>query len=339
MKKPIVHIFTLGGTIAMTKEEGSTAGVVPTLTGEALVASVPELKNIAEIHVEQIRQLSSSQLQFDDIDEVVKKIQALEKEKSCNGVVITQGTDTIEETAFILDRLLNVSFPVVVTGAMRNPTLSGSDGPANILASVLVSCSQAARGCGVLVVLNDEIHAARFAYKTHTTLPNAFVSANTGRIGWLSENQVHILVRPEPMPTITPAATPQKAIVPLVKVGFGDNGELLSLLNQQATQFQGLVIEGTGGGHVSKQCAEIIAEIAKKIPIVIASRTGSGVTLTQTYGYPGSEIDLLNKGVITAGWLDGTKARILLTLLLRHQTNNRKKIAEAFSTWGGYIKS
>lgn len=339
MKKPVVYVLTLGGTIAMTKQEGSTTGVVPTLTGEALVATVPDLKNIAEIRVEQVRQLGSSQLQFDDLDAVVKKIRALEKKNACTGVVVTQGTDTIEESAFILDRLLNVSFPVVVTGAMRNPTLPGSDGPANILASVLVASSQAARHCGVLVVLNDEIHAARFAHKAHTTLPNAFASVVTGRIGWLSENQVHILVRPEPIPTITPVTTPTKATVPLVKAGFGDNGELLSLLNQQVAQFQGLIVEGTGGGHVSEQFADIIGEITKKIPVVIASRTGAGVTLKETYGYPGSEIDLLNRGVITAGWLDGAKARILLTLLLRHQISNREQIADAFSIWGGYVKN
>lgn len=339
MSKPVIYVLSLGGTIAMTKDPDSAGGVVPSLTGEALVASVPDLGRVAQIETEQIAQLGSSELQFDDLDAVAERIQQLHQDNACHGVVITQGTDTIEESAFILDCLLDVPFPVVVTGAMRNPTLPGSDGPANILSSVRVATDPAAHHCGVLVVLNDEIHAARFVHKAHTTLPNAFVSINGGRIGWLSENNVFILFRPEPMPTIKSVNTPKQVVVPLIKAGLGDSGVLLSLIEQHVGQFQGLVIEGTGGGHVSEQFAQRIEQLTKKIPVVMASRTGQGSTLTQTYGYPGSEIDLLNKGVIMAGWMDGTKARIILNLLLRHQKHEYSQIVRVFQAWGGHAKA
>jgi len=335
MNKPLITIMTLGGTIAMTQQSDPDAGVVPTLTGESLVASVPALADIARVQVETIQQLGSSQLQFQHIEGLAAAIQALEAHQDHAGVIVTQGTDTLEETAFALDRLLSVSFPVVVTGAMRNPSLPGADGPANILAASLVATSEAAQGCGVLVVLNDEIHAARFVRKMHTSLPQAFASPLNGPIGWLSENRVHIMVRPAPMPPVNPSTAPASAVVPLVKVGLGENGEVVQAMLKQGG-FAGLVVEGTGGGHVSETMANVLEEAVKTMPVVFASRCGSGVTLSQTYGYPGSEIDLLRRGLISAGWLDGVKARVLLSLLLRHGTTSRDDIAAAFVSWGGH---
>src|SRR5690606_25563238 len=162
MSKTRITVLALGGTIAMTQSD--QGGVVPTLTGEALVAAVPGLADVAEIDASSFRQLPGAHLQYEDLEALAKAIQ-MACASGSQGVVVTQGTDTIEETAFALDCLLQLDAPVVVTGAMRNPTVPGADGPANLLAAVQVAASHEARGLGCLVAMNDEIHAARFVRK------------------------------------------------------------------------------------------------------------------------------------------------------------------------------
>src|SRR6185437_4013034 len=135
------------------------------------------------------------------------------------GIVITQGTDTIEETAFALDLLWAGHAPIVITGAMRNPSLPGADGPANLLAAVQVAASPTARGLGALVVFNDEIHAARFVSKTHTSKPSAFQSRHTGPIGWLSEGHPVVVSRPVGRFCLDVPSNSEVPPVALVRVG------------------------------------------------------------------------------------------------------------------------
>ncbi|MCA3748158.1 MAG: asparaginase, partial [Rubrobacter sp.] len=156
---PKVAVLSLGGTISSVR--GSGPGVVPRLTGRDLVESVPQIAEVAEVEAESVRQVPSSDLTIEDLVEVAGEA-ASRLRSGAEGVVITQGTDSIEETAFAMDLLVEGEKPVVVTGAMRNPTLPGADGPANLLGAVRVAASDAARGLGALVVMNDEIHAARF---------------------------------------------------------------------------------------------------------------------------------------------------------------------------------
>ncbi|MBD0358457.1 MAG: asparaginase, partial [Rubrobacter sp.] len=193
MALPAVAVYSLGGTISATQMGGS--GVEPSLTGEALVEDVPEIAEVAEVSAESFRQVPGSELTLDDLIELSAEIKRRIDEGS-KGVVVTQGTDTIEETAFVLDLLVDTHAPVVVTGAMRNPTLPGAEGPANLLASVQVAVSEAVRGVGTVVVLNDEIHAARFVQKTHTSNPATFRSPLTGPIGWIAEGNVRVATRP-----------------------------------------------------------------------------------------------------------------------------------------------
>ena len=149
MTLPLIRVMSLGGTIAMTQQDG--AGVTPTLTAEMLVNAVPGLTQIARVQALSFRQLPSAHLSYDDIESLAEAIRQAAAD-GVRGVVITQGTDTIEETAMLLDSLLSVSMPVIVTGAMRNPTVSGADGPANLLASVRVAAHESARGLGCLVI-------------------------------------------------------------------------------------------------------------------------------------------------------------------------------------------
>ena len=194
MTLPQIAVLSLGGTISSTRS-GSGPGVTPTLTGEALVESVPEIAKVAEISAVAFRQLASPEITIDDLVGLAAEISRRVDEGTA-GVVVTQGTDTIEESSFVLDLLLDLDAPVVVTGAMRNPTLPGADGPANLLAAVQVATSEAARGLGTIVVFNDEIHTARYVRKTHTQSPATFKSPPVGPLGWVSEGTPRIALRP-----------------------------------------------------------------------------------------------------------------------------------------------
>lgn len=330
MTKPLVTVLALGGTIAMT--QSAQGGVVPTLTGEMLVSAVPGLGDLAHIEARTFRQVPGAHLQFDDLEALAECVRELSAQGR-RGVIVTQGTDTIEESAFVLDRLLDLEMPVVVTGAMRNPGVAGADGPANLLAALQVAISDEARGLGCLVVLNDEVHAARFVRKMHTSSPAAFGSPLSGPVGWTSEGQVRLVVKPSKVPAVAAAPTRGNASVALVTVALGDDGRHVDAL--RAARFSGMVVEATGGGHVSLGVAAALEEAARQMPVVLASRAGAGETLARTYGFPGGEMDLQRRGLIRAGWLDGLKAKVLLTLLLRRGVSSREAISEAFEPWGG----
>lgn len=243
---------------------------------------------------------------------------------------MSQGTDTVEEIAFGLDLVCPGDDPVVVTGAMRNSSLPSADGPANVIAAIRVAASDAARGLGALVVLNDEIHAARFVRKSHTQNPATFRSATTGPIGWLAENDVRIALRPTRRFHMSVPAGAAVRPVCLLKMALGDDGRLLQYL--AIAGYAGLVLEGAGGGHVTQDVAAPgkLEALIERMPVVLASRAGSGEVLRATYGgFAGSATDLIRRGVIYAGALDGPKARILLTLLLMRGAE-RAEIQRAF---------
>lgn len=324
---PKVAVFSLGGTISSTGD--SDSGVMPTLTGEDLVRDVPQIAEVAEVTATSFRQMSSGELTLDDLIELAGEIEAA-LDGGASGAVVTQGTDTIEETSFVLDLLLGREEPVVVTGAMRNPTLPGADGPANLLSAVRVAVSGAARGLGAVVVMNDEVHAARFVRKTHTQSPATFRSDPAGPVGWVSEGEIRIVQRPVGgMNLSVPAGVDSP--VALYTASLGDDGRVLPELRRLG--YTGLVVEAMGGGHVPAAVAEKLGEISEEVPVVLASRTGSGDVLERTYGFVGSEIDLKKRGLIPAGMLDGLKARLMLGLLLRIGAS-REEIEDAFRRFG-----
>ena len=320
-------VFSLGGTISSTDSGGK--GVEPTVTGETLVSDVPEIAEVAEVSAVSFRQVASGELTVDDLVELASEITA-RIDEGASGAVVTQGTDTIEETTFVLDLLVDREAPVVVTGAMRNPTLPGADGPANLLASIHVAASEVARGLGAVVVLNDEIHAARFVRKTHTSNPATFRSDPVGPVGWISENVPRVVLRPVGRHKITLPEDAQDRPVALHTVTLGDDGRLLSAIEQQG--YAGLVVEAMGGGHVPSNMAGVLEDLAGKLPVILASRTEAGEVLHSTYGFAGSETDLLERGLIGAGPLDGLKARLFLTLLLRSGAT-REEIKASFDSF------
>ena len=327
---PQVAVLSLGGTISSTRSGGGP-GVTPTLTGDALVESVPEIAEVAEVSAAAFRQLASPEITIDDLVELAAEI-SRRVDAGAAGAVVTQGTDTIEEVSFVLDLLLDLDAPVVVTGAMRNPTLPGADGPANLLAAVQVAASEAARGLGTVVVFNDEIHAARYVRKTHTQSTATFKSLSVGPLGWISEGTPRVAFRPVNRHHVDLQAGSEDRPVALISAALGDDGRLFSVVKDLG--YAGLVVDAAGGGHMPSATVEPLAELAREIPVILASRTGSGEVLRQTYGFPGSEIDLLSRGLIPAGALDGRKARLLLSLLLRSGAK-KDEISGTFDRWLG----
>ena len=309
---PDVAVFSLGGTIASTGPAGS--GVTPRLGAQELVDAVPQLRDVARLEAVAFRQVSSGDLTLADLVALAAAIDE-RLAAGCAGVVVTQGTDTIEETSFALDLLVRSARPVVVTGAMRNPTEAGADGPANLLAAVRVAAAPQAAGLGTLVVLGDAIHAARFVRKTHTSSPSAFRSGTAGPVGWVVEGRVRIGLRVPELPHVVPGL--RGATVPpvaLLTCSLGDDARLFGQV--RAVGYAGAVVQALGGGHVPSAVVPALEELAGEIPVVLASRAGAGELFTSTYGFPGSERDLLARGLIPTGFLDGPKARVLLSLLL-----------------------
>ncbi|SCW71404.1 asparaginase [Ancylobacter rudongensis] len=329
MSIPRLLVLSLGGTITMTA--GAGGGISPTLGAAELVAAVPGLGELAQIEARSPLKVGSASLTLENIAAVAAEIRA-GFAQGFDGALVIQGTDTIEETAFALDLLVGDERPVVVVGAMRGPQQPGADGPANLLAAALVATSEAARGLGTLVVMNDEIHAARFVRKAHTALTSAFVSEMAGPLGLVAEGRVRLLARVArpALPTLEAglAALPPVA---LLKIAMGDDGRVLRAV--PGLGFAGLVIEGAGAGHVPGVMAESLGEVAAHMPVVLASRTLAGPVFERTYAYPGSEIDLLARGALSAGLLTGVKARLLLTLALAAGWD-RAALARAFAAYG-----
>lgn len=327
-----IAVLGLGGTIAMTATD-DTGGAVPALSAEQLLAVVPGLAALdVTVEAVDVRRLPGASVTFYDLD-AVRTLVAERLADGVDGVVVTQGTDTIEETSYLLDLTHDRPEPVVVTGAMRNPSLAGADGPANLLAAVATAAHPHARGLGVLVVFADEVHAARRVRKTHATSPATFQSPNGGPLGYVVEGQPRILNRLGHRTVVpAPRAATHTPRVGLYTVALGDDGDLLPGPN---ARLDGLVVAAFGAGHVPAHLVAPLERLAAHMPVVLASRTGAGPGLATTYGFPGSESDLLARGLIRAGFLDPFKARILLRTLLT-TTGDRDTITAAFAVAGGY---
>ncbi|MGH3630103.1 MAG: asparaginase, partial [Sciscionella sp.] len=275
-----------------------------------------------------LRSLPSASLSFADLVALHALIMT-EIAAGAQGIVVTQGTDTIEETAFFCDLTVSSAVPVVVTGAMRHPTAPGADGPANLLAAIRVAAHDGARGLGALVVFADEVHAARLLRKTHIASTGAFDSPGFGPLGLVVEGEPRLLTTPGARPTL-PVPTGIDAVrVCVVAMSLGDDGALLRCVGDG---FDGVVLAGVGAGHVPESVVPTVDELNQRMPVVLASRAGAGSMLTRTYGYPGSELDLLRRGLIGSGFLDPFKSRVLLTLLLAGGAD-RARVHAAFDTY------
>lgn len=314
---PHLLIAALGGTIASTAD--GSGGVAPALSGAEIAAAAGLDRIWPDLQTDftQVAQVSSANVTLEMLFDVVE----LARSTDAHGIVLTQGTDTLEETAFALSVLNDSGVPIAVTGAMRNPTLPGADGPANVRAAALTALSPLARHLPAALVFNDEIHDPRHVRKAHVSSTAAFSSGPVlGAIGWISEDVVRLPHAPQQSLTGSPFAGRSRPEslppVALAEVGLGEPAETFDRLGEAG--FAGLVIAGVGGGHVPEHLVPAVTRLGAQTPVVLASRPGAGASLTRTYGYVGGEIGLLEAGLIPAGVLDARKARIALTLALSH---------------------
>lgn len=316
MSRPRVAIGALGGTIAMTSDDGRR--VAPTLSAERLATAVPALAELGEIEATTLAMLPSPSLDERTVLEALCWARDA-VDGGAAGAVLTQGTDTLEETSYLLDLFWDRPQPLVVTGAMRSPQSPGADGPANLIAAVRTVVTPESRERGVLVAFDDEIHQARWVAKTDSMSTGAFRSPVFGPVGRCVEGEVLYGVTAHRPPALAYPGLRERLAgplprVPLVTTHLGDRGEVLDLVRAAAPD--GVVVAGFGAGHVSAAMADSVGRAAAVIPVVFASRTGSGPTGRAMYGYPGSEVDLVARGALAAGWLPPVRARLLLWSLL-----------------------
>lgn len=301
--RPKLQIFALGGTIAMVPS--ASPGVHPSLTAEDMLSAAPELSSIAEISAQTLLNKGSANLTFDEIVTVCRSCE----QSGADGFVITQGTDTMEETSFLASLIYKNTKPIVFTGAMRSPTQAGADGKANLLAAALTAVAE--KTPHVAVVMNDEVHHPFYVTKAHTSNVAAFQSVVRGPIGQIAEGNVFL----HPFTHHPTFDVPDEfAPIALLTALLDDDGRMFDHVLDAG--YRGLVVEGFGAGHVSESIADKLAEIAKHIPVILSSRVRAGVVFEKTYGYRGAEMDLLSRGLVPAGRLSGRKARILLSLLV-----------------------
>lgn len=308
--KPKVEIIAMGGTIACAPDAVS-GGVAPGLSADDLVAAVPALGQVADISARNLANVASTEIGLPLLFDLARAIRTHEAEGAA-GVVVTQGTDTIEESAFVLDMLHGGGMPVVVTGAMRNPVLPGADGPANLLAAVTCAASPLCRDMGAMVAFDDTIHAARWVQKRDTTATGAFWSP--APLGWLVEGEAALYARPARRPALDIPGDATVPFVPILTPGLSDSPHLVGAALDAGAA--GLVLDLAGGGHVHSGWLEALTDAAGRVPVIFSSRTRGGRVLSRTYGQVGGEIDLLSRGLVGAGDLDALKARLLLILLL-----------------------
>ena len=327
--KPTIYILAPGGTIA-----GSGSGALDTsytsgtVTVDKLIAAVPDINKIATIKGEQISNIGSQEMNNEVWFKLANRVNELLVSGKADGVVITHGTDTMEETAYFLNLVVKSDKPIVMVGAMRNSGSLSADGPLNIYNAVNVAMSKEAAGKGVMVVMNDEIHAAREVTKTNTTAVDTFKSPNSGKIGTVFYGNVKFYMNPVRKHTVNSAfdITKIKELprVDIIYSHSNDNPDFVNVAVKNGAK--GIINAGMGNGNPFPSALEALGEAVKAgIVVVRDSRVGSGETTLN------GEVDDGKYGFLASDNLNAQKARVLLMLALT-QTTDKAKIQELFLT-------
>lgn len=316
MKK--ILVLHTGGTIAM-KEDALTGGVTPDVANPLMDASVA-LPLDVELVVEDIFNLPSPQITPEHMLQLKERIQ-IAKIAGFDSIVITHGTDTLEETAFFLDTTIGNLLPIVVTGAMRSSNELGSDGLYNFESAIRVAACDKAVDKGVMVVMNDEIHSARYVTKTHTTNVATFRTPTLGPIGLVTKSR--ILFMQELLPAPHWDVDRVDGLIPIIKAYAGMHGELFTALAQSS--IDGLVIEALGAGNLPPDTLPPLQQMLNRgLPIVLVSRCFNGVA-EPVYSYTGGGRQLQEMGIIFSNSLNSQKARIKL-LIAHNRHLNREEL-------------
>lgn len=308
--KPRIAIFFTGGTISM-RVDPQTGGAVPALSGAEIIARVDGLREIAEFDVTDFALLPGPHVTPARMMELAARVKERLSDKSVTGVVVTHGTDTLEETAYLLDLVIDSEKPVVFVGAMRNSSELSWDGPGNLCAAVRTAADEALRSLGVVVAMSDQIIAASEATKTHTEAVDTFQSRDFGPLGVIDKDRLIIARRPARREHIATDRLEER--VEIVKLAAGSDGRFINFAVDDGAR--GLVVEGFGRGNVPPAAFPAIERAAAKIPVVITSRCPRGRVL-DTYAYAGAGKPLKRAGAILGGMLPSHKVRLKLMLLL-----------------------
>lgn len=322
---PVCRMIATGGTIAM-KIDPVKKAPVPAISGEDLVATVPEIAQVARIEVDNLANVPSPYMDPERWQGLQKAVAAAVARPEVAGVIVSHGTDTLEETAYFLDLTVRSPKPIILIGAQRNASEHDFDGPRNLLNAARICVSPEARDKGAMIALNNQINAAREVTKTHTSDVETFKSGDFGFLGVADSDRVifsrnptrrqHVALKEQKLPYVE--------IIPMY--GGADGTLVRAAVNAGA---KGIVVQALGWGNVNVPLYEAIVEAIKHgIPVVISTRVPNGRVLP-TYGYKGGGKTLKDAGAIFADNLSPQKARILLMLALQ-DTSNAAEIQKLF---------
>jgi L-asparaginase len=327
---PRIAVLATGGTIAgqagdAAKTAGYTAGVVGV---DKLLEAVPALSQVARIHAEQVASIDSKDMSIALWVTLAARINELLANDDIDGVVVTHGTDTLEETAYLLHLTVKSDKPVVLTAAMRPSSALSADGPLNLLNAVTVAAHASAAKQGVLVAFNNQIHCARDVTKTSTYAVDAFRSPEIGALGWVQDGRVEFQRAALRRHTSQSQFDLSNAL-PAVEIVASYAGASRAAIDAfVATGVRGLVIAGTGNGSIHASLAQALADAAKKgVAVVRSSRVGSGHVMRNG----AASDDAL--GSVSAGTLNPYKARVLLMLALAAGIADPAAIQQLFDTY------
>lgn len=322
---PVVKLISTGGTIAM-KIDPVKQAPVPAITGEDLLATVPEIGKIAKMEVQNLFNVPSDYMDPDKWIQVLKAAKEALARPEVAGVIVSHGTDTLEETAYFLDLTVDSDKPIVLIGAQRNASERDFDGPRNLLNAARICVSPQAKGKGAMIALNNQINAAREVTKTHTSDVETFKSGDFGFLGTADNDRV-VFYRAPTRRQHVPLVVEKLPRVDIIPMYAGADGELLKTAVEKGAK--GVVIQALGWGNVNVPMYQAIKEvIGKGVPVVISTRVPNGRVLP-IYGFEGGGKTLAEAGAVFADNLSPQKARILLMLALQ-TTNNPSDIQKMF---------
>ena len=319
---PRVLLLATGGTISM-RQDAALGGAVPRLTGREILDAVPGIEQVAEMEVREFGRFPGPHMTIERMWEL--RAAVLDAfAAGYDGVVVMHGTDTIEETAYLLDRSLPPAVPVVITGAMRNSSELSWDGPANLMSATEVAASPEARNRGTMVVMDEEIVQGAEVVKTHTEQAGTFRSPNWGPLGITDKGRALFYRESRRRSALAPERP--VTLVDLIKIVAGADSRLVDASRESGAQ--GVVIEAMGRGNVPPA---VVSGLQRWIdagrPVVVATRSSRGRVL-DTYAYEGGGHQLRELGCIFADHLTGQQARIELMLALAVHAGDVAKVRE-----------
>jgi L-asparaginase len=325
--RPRVRILATGGTIAGAGPSETEPGYRPGDIGiEALIQAVPGLGGLADVSGEQLAQIGSQDMSGALWLKLAARIEAVFARGEADAVVVTHGTDTLEETAYFLHLVVKSERPVVLTGAMRPPTSLSADGPLNLYNAVAVAAHPDSAGRGAIVVLNDDIHSGRDVTKANTTDVQAFESPGPGLLGTASYGRIRYFRRPSRLHTTAcELGVAGLGTLPRVDVIYSHADMPVDLIEASVTLgARGLVLAGMGNGNPTASAAAVLARVAGRGVVVVRSTRVMSGDVTRN-----AEVDDDTLGFVAADQLNPQKARVLLQLCLT-RTQDRAAIQEAF---------